>query len=592
MKKLLCAFFTILSLTSQAQTDTLPAFPGADGYGRYVTGGRGGKILHVTNLNDSGEGSLRWAIAQSGARIIVFDVSGTIELKSGLKISNGNLTIAGQTAPGDGICIKNNTLEASANNVIIRYIRCRMGDEKATENDAMWGRNRTGIIIDHCTMSWSTDECASFYGNKQFTLQWCLISESLNTSVHGKGSHGYGGIWGGEGASFHHNLMAHHKSRVPRLCGSRYTGRPQDERVDLRNNVFYNWGDNSGYAGEGGSYNFINNYYKPGPATAKKNSVVHRIFSPNADDGKNTNKKGVWGQFYVEGNYFDNTCPNIQSNSTAMKNIDKVNADNKAGIHPNGNVPDTINIHADTEYEMAAIFQHTATMAYNKVLGHAGASHMRDSIDKRIVREVKEGSNTYQGSRTKKLGIIDSQTDTEGYPTYAQGPRLLDTDKDGIPDAWEKANGLNPENADDASMAFPNGGGYTAIEVYINSIVEDITKACLADTERGNTEFFPKYVQPTYTKEDYLDTAIEKENISACGAHLTDNNTIAYTLNKRGQVSIKLFDLAGKKLYSTSFTQQAGEYEHALPTTNFAPGIYICNANIGDTTQKLKFIVQ
>ena len=508
MKKLLLALFTLLGWTAAVQADELPAFPGADGYGRYVTGGRGGRILHVTNLNDSGEGSLRWAVTQSGARTVVFDVSGTIELKSRLSIKNDNITIAGQTAPGDGICIKNYNVNISANNVIVRYIRCRMGDECATEDDAMTGTNRTGVIVDHCSMSWSTDECASFYGNKKFTLQWCLISESLNTSVHGKGSHGYGGIWGGEGATFHHNLIAHHKSRTPRLCGSRYTGRPDDERVDLRNNVFYNWGPtNGGYAGEGGSYNFINNYYKPGPSTATKDGLVHRIFSPNPDDGSNTNAAGVWGQFYVDGNYFDNTCPDLSSK--ALNNIAKVNANNRDGIHPTTTAP--ANLHAYTPFEVAAINQHTAAKAYEKVLAYAGASYKRDVIDLRIITETATGTYTYTGSKGSTKGIIDSQTDTEGYIKYKQTARLKDTDNDGIPNAWETANGLNPKSAADATKEFPNGGGYTAIEVYINSLVEHIAKDCLAETETESSEFFPEFVQPEYTNDDYYTDGEEPE---------------------------------------------------------------------------------
>ena len=508
MKKLLLTLFTLLGWTAAVQADELPAFPGADGYGRYVTGGRGGRILHVTNLNDSGEGSLRWAVTQSGARTVVFDVSGTIELKSRLSIKNDNITIAGQTAPGDGICIKNYNVNISANNVIVRYIRCRMGDECATEDDAMTGTNRTGVIVDHCSMSWSTDECASFYGNKKFTLQWCLISESLNTSVHGKGSHGYGGIWGGEGATFHHNLIAHHKSRTPRLCGSRYTGRPDDERVDLRNNVFYNWGPtNGGYAGEGGSYNFINNYYKPGPSTATKDGLVHRIFSPNPDDGSNTNAAGVWGQFYVDGNYFDNTCPDLSSK--ALNNIAKVNANNRDGIHPTTTAP--ANLHAYTPFEVAAINQHTAAKAYEKVLAYAGASYKRDVIDLRIITETATGTYTYTGSKGSTKGIIDSQTDTEGYIKYKQTARLKDTDNDGIPNAWETANGLNPKSAADAAKEFPNGGGYTAIEVYINSLVEHIAKDCLAETETESSEFFPEFVQPEYTNDDYYTDGEEPE---------------------------------------------------------------------------------
>lgn len=450
----------------------VPAFPGAEGAGKYVVGGRGGKVLTVNSLKDDGtEGTFRWAVNQSGPRIIVFAVSGWINLERPLAIRCNDVTIAGQTAPGDGIGVRNYTLHVAADNVIIRYIRCRLGDCARSEDDAMNGTGHRDIIIDHCSMSWSIDECASFYGNRNFTMQWCIISESLRNSAHQKGRHGYGGIWGGERATFHHNLLAHHSSRNPRMCGSRYTGRPEDESVDVRNNVFYNWGPvNGAYAGEGGSYNLVNNYYKPGSSTAKAKRLAYRIFQPNFDDGKYVNKRGVWGRFYVAGNYFDDTCPGLQPAEREM--IAAVNRDNWKGIHPR----DTsefwegwTTIRAELEFAVGETeWTETAQNAYEAVLEHAGASLKRDAVDRRIIDEVRKGDYTYEGSRESRDGLIDSQQDVGGWPELESILALADSDGDGMPDEWERKHGLNPEQDDSALYSL--GADYTNIEVYINEL--------------------------------------------------------------------------------------------------------------------------
>lgn len=427
--------FVLIATQSLAQN---LAFPGAEGYGKFTTGGRGGRVIVVTNLNDSGPGSLRAAIREKGPRIITFAVAGTIALESSLPIDNGDVTIAGQSAPGEGICIRNYPFSVSADNVIIRYMRFRLGDEKKVQDDALKGRRVKNVIIDHCSVSWATDEGSSFYGNSDFTMQWCIIAESLKNSVHEKGAHGYGGIWGGEGASFHHNLMAHHTSRNPRFSGSSSTSNTEDELVDFTNNVIYNWEFNSSYGGENGKYNMVNNYYKAGPATDK--SKRDRIINPSEP----------YGKFYVNGNVVT-----ASEEVTANNWNGGVQCDNPEAAKAN---------HA---FEVIALSKiQSAEDAYQSVLKYAGTSYCRDAVDARIIKEVKTGSATYG-----EKGIIDSQTQVGGWPELKSKKAPKDSDQDGMPDKWEKKHQLNPDDSSDAAL-FSLSEAYTNIEVYLNELVD------------------------------------------------------------------------------------------------------------------------
>lgn len=428
--------FSGCSQPTSEQSASLPlAFPGAEGFGKHTTGGRGGEVYIVTNLSDSGPGSLREGIRKKGPRTITFAISGTIELKSELAINNGDLTIAGQTAPGDGICLKNYQTRISANNVIVRYLRFRLGDEASQQADAFDGTKNKNIIIDHCSISWSTDECASFYRNENFTMQWCIISESLNSSVHEKGDHGYGAIWGGSGATFHHNLMAHHNSRLPRFSGSATTPNPENELVDFRNNVIYNWFHNNTYGGEMGRYNMVNNYYKPGPSTPK--SKRSRIVNPSEP----------YGQFYISGNYLDGST--------------EITKDNPKGVV--AEKPESLL--AGTAFSVGEISTQTSEEAYNSVLLHAGASLKRDAIDTRIINEVKTGTAAFGLN-----GIIDSQKDVGGWPVLETGVVPKDKDGDGIADEWEIANGLDSSDGEDGA-GYGLSKSYTNLEVYLDFLI-------------------------------------------------------------------------------------------------------------------------
>ena len=439
-------FFLAAGILVNAQ---LPAFPGAEGFGRYTTGGRGGAVYAVTNLADSvvkpPEGSLRWALNKPSPKTIVFAVSGTIDLKRRLNISKGDVTIAGQTAPGDGICIKGETVSIEADNVIIRHVRFRCGNEIAGEEpkDAISCIRHRNIIIDHCSMSWSVDEAASFYDNENFTLQWCIISESLYDAGHPKGEHGYGGIWGGKGASFHHNLLASHTSRLPRFCGARYHPDTREtELVDFRNNVIFNWGFNSSYGGEMGQQNMVNNYYKPGPATKK--DVISRIVEP-------------WdtvGRWHVSGN-------RIEGNS-------KVSSDNWSGGVQGDNAGNPV-IREDEPFVVADVRTTSARRAYRSVLRNAGATlPHRDPVDARIIDETRAGFCAFGDSYGAGTGIIDTQNSAGRWPLLKTYDVLADNDGDGMADSWELKKGLNPADPEDRNNL--SGSGYTMLEEYINGL--------------------------------------------------------------------------------------------------------------------------
>lgn len=452
------------------------AFPGAEGGGMYTTGGRGGKVIHVTNLNDSGAGSLRAALAESGPRTIVFDVAGLISLNSALKISKGDVTIAGQTAPGDGICLRHFTTNVDADNVIIRFVRFRMGDEKKSEDDAFGGRYHQNIILDHCSMSWSTDECSSFYANKNFTMQWCILTESLRNSVHGKGNHGYGGIWGGKNASFHHNLLSAHDSRNPRIDHPQLYGdyvATHRGNVDYRCNAVYNWGDNSTYGGEDGRFNIINNYYKPGPASKNVTYLVDAYGYYYKDDKYYADK---YAQMYLSGNV-NTSRPELSANDvstiywhngTSWGNYGTV-LSNPLKLYG----PSSENIYTTT---------HSAEDSFLRICESAGASLARDAVDLRACNDAKTGTATCKdGGNGSTNGIIDTQSAVGGWPAYEASAdeitRVKDTDGDGMPDWFEDRFGLKRDNPSDGNdKTLDSYGRYTNLEMYLHYLVKDIVK--------------------------------------------------------------------------------------------------------------------
>ncbi len=428
-----------LLLMSAGAATPLPAFPGAEGAGATALGGRGGKVLTVTTLADSGPGSFRAAVEAKGPRIIVFAVSGTIQLTKPLTVREGRLTIAGQSAPGDGITLRDHPLVVQADDVVIRFIRSRLGDESKTESDAIWIRAGRRIILDHVSASWSVDETLSVSGNYaepgegwyDVTVQWSIIADSLTRSLHAKGAHGYGSlVRGGRGAraSFHHNLWANHSARMPRPGNyAPAASDPEGAYFDFRCNLFYNWGGGrSGYNADKDSlsrYNFVGNAYVRGPQSTKAiafdegNPVAKSFFADNAMDG--VVPADPWSLV--------NGITDPAQKLTAPVEMPRVGCAGAASVE-------------------------------TAVLARAGASRSRDSVDAAVVAGVR--------ARTGKQ--IDSQRDVGGWPALRSGTAPQDSDGDGMPDAWERQNGLDPKRDD--SSGDRDGNGYSNVEDYLNAL--------------------------------------------------------------------------------------------------------------------------
>ncbi len=477
-----CLGLALLGLAARPAFAQLPAFPGAEGAGKYTTGGRGSTaapttVVEVTNLNDAGAGSLRQALSGTyPSRTVVFRVCGTIHLVTQLSIP-ANTTLAGQTAPGDGICVADKQTNVKGNNVIVRFMRFRLGDQYQNlgmvngsgDEDAFDSiGGYTGLIIDHCTFSWGGDESLTCYKGDNTTLQWNIISEGLNYSYHFETGdtdfekHGYGGIWGGRHASFHHNLLAHLQGRNPRFDGSRNLNPVSagQENAEFVNNVLYDWGAYTVNGGEGGNYNLVNNYYKAGPSTGTGSSAGVAVKNMIANPYKQSSPALPYGQYYIAGNYVTNSA--------------FVSGHNWRGVAMSGGtLSDTAQSKVLQPFAIGADMLPTqaAPAAYAAVLAGAGCVlPTRDPIDQRIVQEVQNGAGTIidvQGGYPHGTPYSTSQVAWQVLTCNTTAP--TDTDHDGMPDAYETTQGLNPTDpADRAALA---ANGYSYLENYLNSLV-------------------------------------------------------------------------------------------------------------------------
>ncbi|HUR59896.1 MAG TPA: hypothetical protein VM029_19400 [Opitutaceae bacterium] len=429
---LLTSFLGLVAATAAE----LPSFPGAEGFGATTPGGRGGKVIAVTTLEDAGPGSLREACDTEGPRIVVFHVGGTIALKRPLTVTKPFLTIAGQTAPGDGICLRDNTLGVATHDVVVRYLRCRLGDETAREADALDVLNgSSNVVIDHCSATWSIDECLSLSGNNQnITVQWCLIGESLRQSKHAKGPHGYGSLARANGpVTFHHNLWIHNDARNPRL-GDNYGRGPGFPTFDVRNNVIYDHGGTASGLTQGNlKANYVANYIRPGPSSKAKTPIT--VGNKPLDSDL---------QFFIRDNVFEGNAELTQDN-TKFFSAHEIDGKRQVRLF-------------DQPWAAPAVRTVSANDAVELVLATVGASlPARDPVDTRLVGHV----------RTRSGEMINSQTEVGGWPVLKSGPVPVDSDRDGMPDDWEMKHRLNPRDAADGN-ADADRDGYTNVEEYLN----------------------------------------------------------------------------------------------------------------------------
>ncbi len=568
---LLQAILYGMALNAHAQT---LAFPTAEGYGKWVSGGRGGQVIHVTNLEDTDrrggviEGSLRAALKTPGSEpiTIVFDTAGIINLSGEMRIQRSNVTIAGQSAPGDGICIKGGSVNlGGSENLIIRHVRFRLGvnDDGSFIGGACLNIENAGsFIVDHCSFSWSAEENIGVYNNQPYTIQWCISAEGLYNAGHDKGARSYGAVFGGAEATFHHNLLAHNYSRSPRFG----TSDKNDLHVTLEyvNNVNYNWGrQNACYGGEnemgaGGSVsiNFINNYYKPGPAYdgTKRTNFVR----PSYEIGLQGTHYSQW---YINGNKIEGSAhTGYDANNWLGVDISEYQENSPAAVtkddlkSPQHTVPDPIDMES-------------ADDAYMSVIENVGA-FPRDSMDLRIIEELKTGTATYSGTVNNGAthGIIDKPSDVGGYPTYRAYNIIADEDGDGMGDYWEVANNLATNDPEDRNQM--TAEGYTVLEVYLNSLAGEYMEGF-------------EYPDPEYTDKPPV---LAIDGLAGTIEVALSGNLLQFSSKEKSIKKAEVYNLSGQRLI-----HQSMKGFHSLNLSGLSTGIYILVLSTDSGVSRYKF---